>query len=127
VIGSCVSGRSARGRRERVAAVAARGIPVHGVYPAGIDTDVVAGIDTPKNGADLVERPEGVRARVLRRCRGLTGKRPYGRCPGSSTIAVTMRIAVAVSPALISPVALPAFSGLIVVSRVTVPLWPRKS
>ena len=28
--------------------LAARGIAVHGVYPAGIDTDMVAGIDTPK-------------------------------------------------------------------------------
>jgi NAD(P)-dependent dehydrogenase (short-subunit alcohol dehydrogenase family) len=28
--------------------LAARGIRVHGVYPAGIDTDMVAGIDTPK-------------------------------------------------------------------------------
>ena len=28
--------------------LADRGITVHGVYPAGIDTDMVAGIDTPK-------------------------------------------------------------------------------
>jgi NAD(P)-dependent dehydrogenase (short-subunit alcohol dehydrogenase family) len=28
--------------------LAARGITVHGVYPAGIDTDMVAGVDTPK-------------------------------------------------------------------------------
>jgi NAD(P)-dependent dehydrogenase (short-subunit alcohol dehydrogenase family) len=28
--------------------LAARGITVHGVYPAGIDTDMVAAIDTPK-------------------------------------------------------------------------------
>jgi NAD(P)-dependent dehydrogenase (short-subunit alcohol dehydrogenase family) len=28
--------------------LAARGIAVHGVYPAGIDTDMVAGIDAPK-------------------------------------------------------------------------------
>ena len=71
--------------------LAARAIAVHGVYPAGIDTDMVAGIDTPKTPpaqvaagvldglaasrtnlprpdlpgdcADLVERPEVVRAR----------------------------------------------------------------
>lgn len=29
-------------------ALAPRGITVHGVYPAGIDTDMLAGIDTPK-------------------------------------------------------------------------------
>ena len=28
--------------------LAARGITVHGVYPAGIDTDMLAGVDVPK-------------------------------------------------------------------------------
>jgi short-subunit dehydrogenase len=32
----------------------ARGIAVHGVYPAGIDTDMVAGIDTPKTAPRAV-------------------------------------------------------------------------
>jgi NAD(P)-dependent dehydrogenase (short-subunit alcohol dehydrogenase family) len=31
--------------------LAARGITVHGVYPAGIDTDMLAGIDAPKTPA----------------------------------------------------------------------------
>jgi NAD(P)-dependent dehydrogenase (short-subunit alcohol dehydrogenase family) len=34
--------------------LAARGITVHGVYPAGIDTDMLAGIDAPKTPADVV-------------------------------------------------------------------------
>ena len=80
--------------------LAERGVGVHGVYPAGIDTDMVAGIDIgqdaaragggraarragrrrgghlpgserPGDGADLVVRPEGVRARVLGRCCGV--------------------------------------------------------
>ena len=67
--------------------LAERGIRVHGVYPAGIDTDMIAGVDTaktapaqvaaglldglvarrgghlprperPGDGADLVERPK---------------------------------------------------------------------
>jgi NAD(P)-dependent dehydrogenase (short-subunit alcohol dehydrogenase family) len=29
-------------------ALAARGITVHGAYPGGIDTDMVAGVDVPK-------------------------------------------------------------------------------
>jgi NAD(P)-dependent dehydrogenase (short-subunit alcohol dehydrogenase family) len=29
--------------------LATRGITLHGVYPAGIDTDMLAGIDTPKS------------------------------------------------------------------------------
>jgi short-subunit dehydrogenase len=32
----------------------ARGIAVHGVYPAGIDTDMVAGVDTPKTAPRAV-------------------------------------------------------------------------
>jgi short-subunit dehydrogenase len=32
----------------------ARGVAVHGVYPAGIDTDMVAGIDTPKTAPRAV-------------------------------------------------------------------------
>jgi NAD(P)-dependent dehydrogenase (short-subunit alcohol dehydrogenase family) len=34
--------------------LAADGIAVHGVYPAGIDTDMLAGIDAPKTAADKV-------------------------------------------------------------------------
>ena len=34
--------------------LAADGILVHGVYPAGIDTDMLAGIDTPKTAAPQV-------------------------------------------------------------------------
>ena len=32
----------------------ARGVQVHGVYPAGIDTDMVAGVDTPKTAPRAV-------------------------------------------------------------------------
>jgi NAD(P)-dependent dehydrogenase (short-subunit alcohol dehydrogenase family) len=39
--------------------LAARGIAVHGVYPAGIDTDMLAGIDAPKTP------PAEVAARLL--------------------------------------------------------------
>jgi NAD(P)-dependent dehydrogenase (short-subunit alcohol dehydrogenase family) len=39
--------------------LAARGIAVHGVYPAGIDTDMLAGIDAPKTA------PADVAARLL--------------------------------------------------------------
>ena len=39
--------------------LAARGISVHGVYPAGIDTDMLAGIDVPK------VPPADVAARLL--------------------------------------------------------------
>jgi NAD(P)-dependent dehydrogenase (short-subunit alcohol dehydrogenase family) len=39
--------------------LAARGIAVHGVYPAGIDTDMLAGIDAPKSA------PADVAARLL--------------------------------------------------------------
>jgi NAD(P)-dependent dehydrogenase (short-subunit alcohol dehydrogenase family) len=39
--------------------LAARGIAVHGVYPAGIDTDMLAGVDVPK------APPAEVAARVL--------------------------------------------------------------
>jgi NAD(P)-dependent dehydrogenase (short-subunit alcohol dehydrogenase family) len=39
--------------------LAARGISVHGVYPAGIDTDMLAGIDAPKTP------PADVAARLL--------------------------------------------------------------
>ena len=82
--------------------LAADGIAVHGVYPAGIDTDMLAGIDAPKtprgggrrrpprrprrrrgghlprpqrprDGRRLVGRPEGVRARLLRRRRLAAG------------------------------------------------------
>jgi NAD(P)-dependent dehydrogenase (short-subunit alcohol dehydrogenase family) len=34
--------------------LAARGILVHGVYPAGIDTDMMAGIEVPKTAPDDV-------------------------------------------------------------------------
>lgn len=34
--------------------LAAEGIAVHGVYPAGIDTDMVAGIDVPKSDRSVV-------------------------------------------------------------------------
>jgi NAD(P)-dependent dehydrogenase (short-subunit alcohol dehydrogenase family) len=34
--------------------LAARGVTVHGVYPGGIDTDMLAGIDAPKTPADEV-------------------------------------------------------------------------
>ena len=34
--------------------LAAKGISVHGVYPAGIDTDMLAGIDAPKTPAAAV-------------------------------------------------------------------------
>jgi NAD(P)-dependent dehydrogenase (short-subunit alcohol dehydrogenase family) len=34
--------------------LADRGIAVHGVYPAGIDTDMLAGIDAPKTPAAQV-------------------------------------------------------------------------
>ena len=34
--------------------LAARGITVHGVYPAGIDTDMVRGVDTPKTSPAIV-------------------------------------------------------------------------
>src|ERR1044071_107663 len=37
--------------------LAARGISVHGVYPAGIDTDMLAGIDAPKTApAEVASR-----------------------------------------------------------------------
>jgi len=39
--------------------LAARGISVHGVYPAGIDTDMLAGVDAPKTA------PAEVAARLL--------------------------------------------------------------
>ena len=39
--------------------LAARGITVHGVYPAGIDTDMLAGVDVPK------APPAEVAARLL--------------------------------------------------------------
>ena len=88
----------------------AKGISVHGVYPAGIDTDMLAGIDAPKtppaevaggaarrprgqprtssptptrgDGGDLVVGPEGVRARVQRRLKamGHEGVRPRDPC-----------------------------------------------
>jgi short-subunit dehydrogenase len=35
-------------------ALQARGVAVHGVYPAGIDTDMVAGVDTPKTAPRAV-------------------------------------------------------------------------
>jgi NAD(P)-dependent dehydrogenase (short-subunit alcohol dehydrogenase family) len=59
------------------AILAARGMTVHGVDPGGIDTQMLAGIDAPTTApaqvaAGLLDgRPEGVRARVLRRGRGL--------------------------------------------------------
>ena len=34
--------------------LATRGITLHGVYPAGIDTDMLAGIDAPKTPAGEV-------------------------------------------------------------------------
>jgi NAD(P)-dependent dehydrogenase (short-subunit alcohol dehydrogenase family) len=34
--------------------LAADGIAVHGVYPAGIDTDMLAGIESPKTAPDEV-------------------------------------------------------------------------
>jgi NAD(P)-dependent dehydrogenase (short-subunit alcohol dehydrogenase family) len=39
--------------------LATRGIAVHGVYPGGIDTDMLAGIDAPKTA------PDGVASRLL--------------------------------------------------------------
>jgi hypothetical protein len=37
--------------------LATRGITLHGLYPAGIDTDMLAGIDTPKSAlADVASR-----------------------------------------------------------------------
>jgi len=38
--------------------LAAKNITVHGVYPGGIDTDMLAGIDAPKTAATAVA--EGV-------------------------------------------------------------------
>jgi NAD(P)-dependent dehydrogenase (short-subunit alcohol dehydrogenase family) len=34
--------------------LAAKGISVHGVYPGGIDTDMLAGVDAPKTAPDVV-------------------------------------------------------------------------
>jgi short-subunit dehydrogenase len=44
--------------------LAARGVAVHGVYPAGIDTDMVAGVDTPKTAPRAVAEAllDGVQA-----------------------------------------------------------------
>src|ERR1700761_8297263 len=44
-------------------ALAAKGITVHGVYPGGIDTDMLAGIDAPKTPAADV--PPGILAGLI--------------------------------------------------------------
>lgn len=48
-------------------ALAARGITVHGVYPAGIDTDMLAGVDSPKSPPRAVADAilDGVLGRTL--------------------------------------------------------------
>lgn len=46
-----------------VGALAARHITVHGVYPGGIDTDMLAGIDAPNTPAADVA--EGILAGLL--------------------------------------------------------------
>jgi NAD(P)-dependent dehydrogenase (short-subunit alcohol dehydrogenase family) len=61
--------------------LAAQGISVHGVYPGGIDTDTTGLADDledilPDPNAEVMagppaDRPEGVRARLLRRRRSL--------------------------------------------------------
>ena len=70
---------------------AAEGISVHGVYPAGIDTDMLAGIDAPKTPP---RRGRRGRARRARRRRGghlprperhRRWPRPGGRTPRRSS------------------------------------------
>jgi len=48
-------------------ALAAQGIAVHGVYPGGIDTDMLAGVDAPKTAPRRVADAilDGVRDNVL--------------------------------------------------------------
>ena len=74
----------------------------------------VEGAAAYDGSATLVVPPRGSAAAAL----APSAAAIQGRWPGSSTIAVTMRMAAACWPALMSPVALPAFSRLIVVSRV---------